>query len=190
MTRTSRDSARSMPGAEGLRCSSTEAPQENCPPAPCATTMRNERWFSCEASSCPSCAISPLVRMLPGGRSSTRCRSVPDSSSSARTRSSATARLLPWLARRGRQHFGHKICVEARALGNAPAQLGEVDLAVRLLPEVEGGEARRRLGGHVQRQPGAVGLAVREPVRELLLAQALQGLAGAVWEGVRDFSTP
>src|SRR4051812_11900240 len=94
----------------------------------------------------------------------------PDSSSSAWTLASAT-RVLPALAGRGREHLAHQRFVETRSFRDPPAQPHEIDLAVRLLPEMEGREARGRLGVHVEREPGSVGLAVGEPVLQLLLAQ-------------------
>src|SRR5947209_8447150 len=135
----------------------------------------------------PSCAAGVTKRRWQASASSNPPpRHRPSTSAATGTGYRATARILPAAHRRLRQHLADQVGVEARAFRDAPAQEHEVDLAIRLLAEVEGREPRRRLGGHVERQPGAVGLAVLVPVLELLLAQALQRLARAVRERVRQ----
>src|SRR5262249_54842063 len=106
--------------------------------------------------------------MLPPGRSNRSRSRRPCSSSSVWTRSSAMARFFPAAARGGGQHLAAQVRVEPRASRGALAEEHEVDLAIRLLAEVEGGEARRGLGGHVEREPRSVGLAVAQPVLQLL----------------------
>src|SRR5581483_7304081 len=165
MCRISCENARSIAGACSRRCSSTEAPKEKLPFAPWSTTSRSARSLACSASCSAIAAIIAWETMFPLGLSRMMRSRPPLSRISARA--SATARLPPPRARDLRQDFLDQLLVESRALGDPPAQPGKVDLALRLLAEVEGGEPCGGLGGHVQGQPGAAGLAVRVPVREL-----------------------
>src|ERR1022692_4089069 len=70
--------------------------------------------------------------------------------------------------------------------GEPPPQQHEIHLTLLLAAVMEGAETGARLGHHVQRQPGAIALAVAVPVFQLVFAQALNGLDEAIGHGVQQ----
>src|SRR5690349_23558406 len=114
------------------------------------------------------------------GRASVNRSSAPSRSSAIfRGEGSVTASpraLVPGLDRVAQR------TVPTFARREALAQQHEIDLAIVLAACIERGEARARLGHHVQREPRARVFLVAVPRVELGLAQLLERLGRAVGE--------
>src|ERR1022692_891604 len=89
------------------------------------------------------------------------------------------------LGRPGRDLF-NQFLAPRHPFGEPPPQKHEIDLTLLLAAVMEGAEPGARLGHHVQRKPGAIGLAVAVPVFQLVFAQALNGLDEAIRHGVQQ----
>src|ERR1019366_9378442 len=91
----------------------------------------------------------------------------------------------PGLGRPGRDLL-NQFLAPRHPFGEPPPQQHEIHLTLLLAAVMEGAETRARLGHHVQRQPGAIALAVAVPVFQLVFAQALNGLDEAIGHGVQQ----